>query len=61
MKRAITAHSNDITELKNEQRKIKNEIEHCRRKGWLSAIFPLQIENAMIELRIKTIKDEDNR
>lgn len=61
MKRAITAHSNDITELKNEQRKIKNEIEHCRRKGWLSAIFPLQIENAMIELRIKTIEDDTIR
>lgn len=52
-KKTPTCPSDEIAQLRKEQQEILKEIELCRKKGWLKAIFPLQVENAIIELKIK--------
>lgn len=52
----MTAHSRELEKLKKEMQVIESEIENAKKKGWLRAVFPLQVEHAIIVMKIKSFE-----
>lgn len=46
-----------LEQLQQEQQQILNEIEKLRHRGDLKGIFPLQVEYAVLQMQINSIKN----
>ena len=52
----MIAHFSELEKLQNELQTIESQIENAKKKGWLKAIFPLQVEYAIILMKIKSFE-----
>lgn len=51
----MIALSDDLDALYCDLNTLEKEITECKEKGWLRALFPLQVEYAITMIKIKSL------